>query len=501
MPRMCHDSDGSGATALFGPAMKALPFLLVTSFDTSLFSDNEHNCLFGNFYGNYRDGSQIKSVMVTDESCIASWTAQTNSLSAAFAPAPQGFRQLVWVEEEAVDSSLKASIDGNEFERFLQHLSSPLAIPFENYLEASQDVMVSDHEDLSYELFYRTPTAALISMSPKIAFHLDTFLPRFWKATPLPNSPVEFIPVPPSAIEPIKSVLSNLAFNPTVAYLVNNISIPQMESDIRFLTGEDGQSGITSRHSFAQGSRVAAAWLKERFEETGATCQLKSFLPGFAPNVICRYEAVADTTGTVIISGHYDSRGSFGSIRAPGGDDDGSGTTAVLSIARAIARNGVKFHQNVELVAFAGEEQGLYGSKAYARELRNMDANVTLMVQADMLAYRKPGEPLQLGLPDKIGTPEVAQLVANLSSLYSPTLFTGFTSACCSDHQSFFEQGFPSTQVFERAGPIVDPMYHNSGDLSDREGYSFEQLKAIAKVQFATILHFAGFELEESQDI
>lgn len=43
------------------------------------------------------------------------------------------------------------------------------------------------------------------------------------------------------------------------------------------------------------------------------------------------------------------------------------GTTAVLSIARAIARNGVKFHQNIELVAFAGEEQGLYGSRAYAR--------------------------------------------------------------------------------------------------------------------------------------
>lgn len=61
---------------------------------------------------------------------------------------------------------------------------------------------------------------------------------------------------------------------------------------------------------------------------------------------------------------------------------------------------------------------GLYGSRAYARkyqlsflkpipkllsigELRDLDANVTLMVQADMLAYRKPGEPMQLGLPDK----------------------------------------------------------------------------------------------------
>jgi len=370
-------------------------------------------------------------------------------------------------------------------------------IPIESYLDSEQHIMVNTEQSSTYELFYRTPTAALLSVSSHVALHLDTILPRYWKSTPLPSSPVEFIPVPPSAVEPIKSVLSTLAFSPTVASLVNNISIPQMKNDIRFLTGEDGQSGIVSRHSFVEGSRVAAAWLLARFVETGATCQLKPFLQGFAPNVVCRYDSVVNTTGTVIISGHYDSRGSFGSTRAPGGDDDGSGTTAVLSIARTIARTGVKFHQNVELVAFAGEEQGLYGSRAYARELRQLNANVTLMVQADMLAYRKPGEPMQLGLPDRIGTPEVAQLVANISALYSPELEVGFTPACCSDHQSFHDQGFPSTQVFERAGPIADPMYHNSGDLSDREGYDFDQLKAIAKVQFGTILHFAGFEVSK----
>ena len=34
-------------------------------------------------------------------------------------------------------------------------------------------------------------------------------------------------------------------------------------------------------------------------------------------------------------------------------------------------------------------------------DLRAKDKNLTLMVQADMTAYRAPGEPLQLGLPDK----------------------------------------------------------------------------------------------------
>lgn len=56
------------------------------------------------------------------------------------------------------------------------------------------------------------------------------------------------------------------------------------------------------------------------------------------------------------------------STRAPGGDDDGSGTAALLAIARAIERKSVKFGVNVELVAFAGEEQGLLGSRAYASQ-------------------------------------------------------------------------------------------------------------------------------------
>ncbi|KAJ7639178.1 Zn-dependent exopeptidase [Roridomyces roridus] len=260
-----------------------------------------------------------------------------------------------------------------------------------------------------------------------------------------------------------------------------------MVNDIRFLTGED-EPGIMSRHSFCEGSHTAAKWLKEL---------VPPFLAGFAPNVVRTYPSTVPTNATVLLSAHYDSRGSFGSTRAPGGDDDGSGTISILAIARTIARKGIKFQSNVQIIAFAGEEQGLLGSKAYARKMREQNAEITVMIQADMLAYHVPDEPPQLGLPATIGTPEVTQLVANVSALYSPELRVGYTAACCSDHQSFHEQGFPATQVFERAGPIADPMYHNSGDLSDREGYDFQQVKSIAKVQLATLLHSAGYELSQ----
>jgi len=88
-------------------------------------------------------------------------------------------------------------------------------------------------------------------------------------------------------------------------------------------------------------------------------------------------------------------------------------------------------------------------SNASVEQMREERRNLTLMVQADMIAYHEPGEPPQLGLPEtyvssvkwyeclilstsvnSIGTPEVAQLVANVSAMYSPELVVGFTPVC-----------------------------------------------------------------------
>lgn len=63
------------------------------------------------------------------------------------------------------------------------------------------------------------------------------------------------------------------------------------------------------------------------------------------------------------------------------------------------------------------------------------------MIQSDMLAYHSADEPMQLGLPDIIGSPLAAQLASNISAIYVPELTVGYTSVCCSDHQSFYMNG------------------------------------------------------------
>lgn len=164
---------------------------------------------------------------------------------------------------------------------------------------------------------------------------------------------------------------------------------------------------IRSERSVGQANLSAS---KAQVGSTGADCSLQYFLFGFAPNVICHYPSTLNSTEHVIFSAHYDSRGSFGSTRAPGGDDDGSGSGHLLSLARAISNQGIVFEKAVTLAFFAGEEQGLLGSHAYAGAsewhcravhrwlrlpstgyLNSQNATVLLQVQADMLGYHAVG--------------------------------------------------------------------------------------------------------------
>ncbi|KAF8639735.1 hypothetical protein AX17_000997 [Amanita inopinata Kibby_2008] len=471
----------------------ALGLFLILPFEPQPLQSN--SCLSNSFYGNYRDGKTMRSVFKfshDQQTCFYAYGADTpGSYKLKTVREPQ---QLIWMESQDVDESLKPQkqlrID-DWLMSFLDRL--PLDAQFSR---GSQKSLHVQSEPSHESIIWASNTAALVSLSSDLSRDIDMYLPRFWKSTILPSAPTSYHSISSSSEKLIERIASQLRFDPEIASMVNNISLPQIKNDVRFLTGEDGTSGIITRHSFSSDARVAANWLKYQFEETGANCELRPFLPGFAPNVICRYRAVEETNATVVLGAHYDSRGSFGFMNAPGGNDDGSGTASLLSIARTIARKGLGFRTNVEFCAFAGEEQGLLGSRAYARQLRKENANVILMIQADMLAYHAFQEPPQLGIPDLIGSPAAAELVIKAAALYSPELQVGITPACCSDHQSFHEQGYVATQVFERAGPIKDPMYHNSGDLSEREGYDFDQVRSIAKVQFAALLHTSGYEMQ-----
>jgi hypothetical protein len=80
---------------------------------------------------------------------------------------------------------------------------------------------------------------------------------------------------------------------------------------------------------------------------------------------------------TYVMSSHYDSRNSEGNdptLNAPGADDNGSGTSAVLEAAKAMAKT--PFHGTIVFACFDGEEQGLFGSGHYAQTLKAQNVKV-----------------------------------------------------------------------------------------------------------------------------
>ena len=58
-----------------------------------------------------------------------------------------------------------------------------------------------------------------------------------------------------------------------------------------------------------------------------------------------------------------------------------------------------------------------------------------MMVQCDMLAYRKAGENLQLAFPYSIHTPSLTASLKKVIAHFLPDLKICTSRACCSDHQ------------------------------------------------------------------
>ncbi|MGV3589637.1 MAG: M28 family peptidase [Adhaeribacter sp.] len=87
-----------------------------------------------------------------------------------------------------------------------------------------------------------------------------------------------------------------------------------------------------------------------------------------------------------IVSGHIDSRNTdVMDVKglAPGANDDGSGTAAVLELARVMGSR--QFPATIIFVAVQGEEQGLYGARHLAQRAKQENWNLVAMLNNDMI--------------------------------------------------------------------------------------------------------------------
>ena len=186
---------------------------------------------------------------------------------------------------------------------------------------------------------------------------------------------------------------------------------------------------------------------------------------------------------TVVIGAHYDHLGmgesgtlAQGEAKARthfGADDNGSGTTGLLELARRLGKMKDRQGRRIVLVAFSGEEQGLFGSIHYCKEppfplektkfMLNMDMIGRMVAVEEKMGDGKPKKD-RLVVYGTGTTPGLDKLVdiANKSFDFKLMKIPGGSGP--SDHASFYAKKIPVLFLF--TGTHKD--YHKPTDTADK---------------------------------
>ena len=106
-----------------------------------------------------------------------------------------------------------------------------------------------------------------------------------------------------------------------------------------------------------------------------------------AYNVIAEIPGTDPKAGYVMAGAHLDSW-----VAGDGAADNGAGSAVVLEAARIIARSGIRPRRTIRFALWAGEEQGLLGSRAYADQHLATRGNPNDPPPAGLADYLAAGE-------------------------------------------------------------------------------------------------------------
>jgi hypothetical protein len=246
-----------------------------------------------------------------------------------------------------------------------------------------------------------------------------------------------------------------------------------------------GTTGIGAARDWIQAQLSAASGLQVRLDEYAQF--------GCTTTSVPRHNVVAVLPGAhpsrlIIVGGHYDSLGT-GVSSAPGANDSGSQTSVVLEAARVMA--GHSFDATLVFVAFAGEEQHLVGSTAFASKLATAfpGAVVEAMLNLDIVGgdstvndasalgqFRlfSPGTPRELfgasGTTDDTSPSRgVMRYIGEWGASFVPSMamlpmLREDRPSRGGDHQPFIDRGHPGVRFIETNEEVAHQ--HNANDLA-----------------------------------
>ena len=268
-------------------------------------------------------------------------------------------------------------------------------------------------------------------------------------------------------------------------------------------------TGAARRWIHAQFSRFSAdcgGCLRVEFDTATAATPRNPASPTRLVTNVAAWLKGRDSSRVIVIGGHYDScicavaanGGGRDSVsNAPGANDDGSGTSAIIELARVFSRAFPRgLETTVIFVAHDAEEQGLLGSSALARRLKNAGytivAGMTDDIVGNVTAENGYTDSTSVRIfaadPDTSKSRELARYVWGVGELYLPH-FKVFPVwrldrvGRGGDHRPYVEMGVAGLRFTERVEN--EKRQHRPEDVLEHVNFGY--IANVARLNAASI--------------
>ncbi|KZP19025.1 Zn-dependent exopeptidase [Athelia psychrophila] len=271
-------------------------------------------------------------------------------------------------------------------------------------------------------------------------------------------------------------------------------------------------SSFWNRSYRSQWGLLSSNWIYDQAEAIlntsngGTTTSIKKFHHKFPQNsIIARIESAdssvrAEDKEVIIVSAHQDSlnyRLPF--YRAPGADDDGSGSVTILQVLRSLVSQSFipPPHIAIEFQWYAAEEGGLLGSQDVAAAYEQAHADVKGVLHMDMTAFLRNGTTPIIAFFDTNTDKNLTRFGTQVVEEYLPLGWntTNCGTSCGSDHMSWTKAGYPAIFVAEGLVENFADGIHTINDNLDSQGqYSFEHMLEFVKLGIAFVAEYSVAE-------
>lgn len=184
---------------------------------------------------------------------------------------------------------------------------------------------------------------------------------------------------------------------PIVAGINQGISADSLKSYLFVMRAFENRNTGSDTLSNTRGIGAARRWTYQKFEEFSMQNEnrlITSYLQfdqtvcgiGQHRNIFTVLPGADPAAEIILIEGHIDSRCETACdtvCTAEGMEDNGSGTALVMELARVMSQ--FTFNQTIVFMATIGEEQGLYGSIAFAEYCVDKNINVKAVFNNDVI--------------------------------------------------------------------------------------------------------------------